>query len=106
MKDITDIVVLACTVGTKKYINDPFESYLNSINIINNIIELLDISFKKFKKKYNIIFFSSSDVYIKTNSIDSYITENTPINIITTRNIALYGAVKIIGEILFEKLYA
>lgn len=104
LNNITDIVILACTVGTQTYINNPITSYLNSINIINNISELLIYMHKTYNKKYNIIYFSSSDVYINTSSLNDYITELTPIKVDINRNIALYGEVKIIGETLFNTL--
>jgi nucleoside-diphosphate-sugar epimerase len=61
--------------------------------------------YKTYHKKYNIIYFSSSDVYINTNSVDNYITELTPIKVDINRNIALYGEVKIIGETIFNTLF-
>lgn len=106
LKYATDIVVLACTVGTDAYANFPFKSYQNNIQILLNVVAAINTATEKYSKKYNVIYFSSSDVYVKTKSYDEIITEKTPISIDTTRQLALYGNSKIAGEIMFERLYS
>jgi nucleoside-diphosphate-sugar epimerase len=91
------IVLLASTVGRTNFESRPLVSYWNNIHILTNVLQALEEASLRYKKKFNITFYSSSEVYGETNGFEY---KHKPFIIDITNPRSLYMQVKLLSETL------
>lgn len=80
LKDITHIVLLASNVGVDTFKTRPYQAMNENINMFDNVIDAAVEASTKYNKKFNFIFYSTSEIFWSLDSIKDKITENTEFN--------------------------
>ena len=104
LKDISHIVILASKIGVDLFISDPISSAKYNEQIHKFIYDAIVFASKKYSKKYNVTYYSTSETYGSLNSINDVITENTPYDFIKGHDRYLYSYIKCQAETDYMKL--
>lgn len=104
LKDISHIVILASKIGVDLFISDPISSAKYNEQIHKFIYDAIVFASKKYSKKYNVTYYSTSETYGSLNSINDVITENTSYDFIKGHDRYLYSYVKCQAETDYYKL--
>lgn len=96
LKDFTHVVMLAAKIGREIFETDPDTNADYNKRIFMNVVSAMDLASDRFKKKFDVTYYSSSEVYGSMKSRNDIITTNTP------PNVNQIGR----GKYAYEKLHA
>jgi nucleoside-diphosphate-sugar epimerase len=102
LKDVTHVVLLAAKIGRKLFNEHPIENCQINERIFNNVIESIKNIHRKHNKKFDFIFYSTSEVYGSITR-DSIITPETPFKL-NDEGRGLYANQKAKSEEVLKKL--
>ncbi len=89
-----NIVMLASKLGVKLFEIDPINAANYNKQIYDNVISAIKLASEKFKKSFNVTYYSTSEVFCSQKSINDFITENTSYNFDYSNPRHLYAYVK------------
>ena len=104
LKDVTHVFLLASKIGAKLFNKTPIEPYFDNISILYNCIDAIQIASERYKRKYHIVWYSSSEVF---GSIEPYemILNDSYVKLNMNDARSLYSVVKLTGELLLKQMY-
>lgn len=104
LKDFTHVVMLAAKIGREIFETDPDSNADYNKRIFMNVVSAMDSASDRFKKKFDVTYYSSSEVYGSMKSRNDIITTNTPPNVSSVGR-GKYAYEKFHAENYLRKMY-
>ena len=102
IEDVDCIAVLAAKLGIKLFAESPVSAATANHAIDQNVLAALKAASKKYSKKYNVTYFSSSELYGSMKSENDLISDATEYNFNIPTDRQLYAKMKYEAEVAFK----
>ena len=102
LEDADCIAVLAAKLGIKLFAESPVSAAAANHAIDQNVLAALKAASKKYSKKYNVTYFSSSELYGSMKSENDLISDATEYNFNIPTDRQLYAKMKYEAEVAFK----
>ena len=102
LEDVDCIAVLAAKLGIKLFAESPVSAATANHAIDQNVLAALKAASKKYSKKYNVTYFSSSELYGSMKSENDLISDATEYNFNIPTDRQLYAKMKYEAEVAFK----
>ena len=102
LKDADCVAVLAAKLGIKLFAESPVSAAIANHAIDRNVLAALKDASKKYSKKYNVTYFSSSELYGSMKSENDLISDATEYNFNIPTDRQLYAKMKYEAEVAFK----
>lgn len=98
LEDVDTVFMLASKVGSALFESDPINQGVQNRIIYFNMTNTLQMASMAYKKQYNVVFMSSSEIFWSMSSPDDIITQNTEPKIDSHNPRSSYAATKLYAE--------
>ena len=102
LEDADCVAVLAAKLGIKLFAESPVSAAIANHAIDWNVLAALKDASKKYSKKYNVTYFSSSELYGSMKSENDLISDATEYNFNIPTDRQLYAKMKYEAEVAFK----
>ena len=102
LEDADCVAVLAAKLGIKLFAESPVSAAIANHAIDRNVLAALKDASKKYSKKYNVTYFSSSELYGSMKSENDLISDATEYNFNIPTDRQLYAKMKYEAEVAFK----
>ena len=104
LKGITHVFLLASKIGANLFNKTPIEPYFDNTSILYNCVDAIQIASEKYKRKYHIVWYSSSEVFGSIEP-EKLILNDSSVKLNMNDARTLYSIVKLTGELLLTQMY-